>query len=386
MSRGSVLRSGTGWAIKYNIAPDPATGKRRQKFRRGFPTQKAAQAALNDALAQVARGDWIEPSRETVATFAGRWTATIAATVKPTTMEQYRRYLRLHVVPRIGGVPLSQVKPADLNGLYAELLENGRADGSGGLSPRTVRLVHAVLHRMFRDAVRWELIPRNPVDAADPPRQSGGKAHKLPVWTAEQLRTFLDAATAAEDPWVSLWTFLATTGARRAEALGLRWSDVDFDAGHCRIVQQVVLADGVLMIDTPKTTSSARPIALDTVTLSTLREHRRRQAEVRLAIGSGWHDLDLVWCRVNGEPLRPKRANELLKSSLRDVPVPPLSPHELRHTWATLALAAGIPAKVVADRLGHTRIGTTMDIYTHSTPAMHRDAAETVAAAIFGNR
>lgn len=384
MSQGSVFRSGKGWAIKYDGPPDPATGDRRQKLRRGFPTKKAAQDALSTAVSAVAHGMYLEPSQDTVSVFAGQWLTTIAATVKPTTLEQYRRYLKLHVVPRIGGLPLGQVSPRDLNMLYASLREHGRADGKGGLSVRTVRLVHAVVHRMFRDAVRWEQIPRNPADSADPPRATGGKAHKLPVWTAHELRTFLDACRASDDPWLSLWTFLATTGARRAEGLGLRWADIDFDAGHCRIVQQVVLADGVLMVDTPKTTSSARPIALDATTVAVLREHRRRQSEVRLMMGPGWHDHGLVWCRPTGEPLRPKRVNELLKGSLRGVDVPPLSPHGLRHTWATLALESGVPAKVVADRLGHTRIGTTLDIYTHSTPVMHRDAADTVAALIFG--
>lgn len=385
MSRGSVFHSGSGWAIKYDLAPDPATGKRRQKLRRGFPTKKAAQNALNTALASVATGVYVEPSRATVAEFADQWLDTISATVKPTTLEQYRRYLRLHVVRRIGGIPVGRVVPQDLNTLYADLLRSGRADGTGGLSRRTVRLVHAVVHRMFRDAVRWELAARNPADAADPPRSTSGKARKLPTWTAAQLREFLAACRAADDPWLPLWTFLATTGARRAEALGLRWSDIDLDAGHCRIVQQVVLADGVLMIDTPKTAPSARPIALDATTVAVLREHRRRQAEVRLAIGAGWTDHDLVWCRVNGEPMRPKRVNELLTASQRGVDVPKLSPHGLRHTWATLALESGVHAKVVADRLGHTRIGTTLDIYTHSTPVMHRDAADTVASLIFGN-
>lgn len=377
MSRGHVFKKGPTWKIKYDGPPDPATGARRQKWEGGFPTRKAAQAALNDALARISRGGYVEPSQQTVREFAADWHATIAPTVKATTLEQYGRYLRLHIVPNIGGVRLAQVTAADLNRMYAGLL-------ASGLSARTVRLVHAVVHRMFRDAAKWDLIGRNPAEAADPPRQPGGKTHKLTTWTASQLRDFLADCDQAHDPWRSLWTFLATTGVRRAEAIGLRWADVDLDRAVCRVVQQVVLVGGEVILDTPKTQASARPVTLDGRTVAALRQHRKEQNEHRLLMGAGWRDHDLVWCRETGEPLRPKRVNELLNGSIRRAGAAHISPHGLRHTWATLALEQGVHPKVVQERLGHTRIGTTMDIYTHSTPVMHRQAADDVAAAIFG--
>jgi integrase len=177
---------------------------------------------------------------------------------------------------------------------------------------------------------------------------------------------------------------LATTGARRGEVLGLRWTDVDLDAARAAIWQTVIAVQHRVQFGEPKTAKGRRTIDLDAVTVAALREHRKRQAAERLLMGEGWTDHGLVFCRVDGGPLHPERFSRTFTTRVRQLGVPPIRLHDLRHGWATLALADGVHPKVVQERLGHANIGITLDIYSHVTEALHTDAAERVVAAIFG--
>jgi integrase len=235
--RGSVGQAANG---TWFLIVDVGVGlDRRQTRRRGFATRKAAQAELTRILGTLEQRTYVVPKRQTLSAFlTDVWLPAIDHTVKPGTFESYRRNVRLHIAGRpIGRRPLQEVDPTELNALYASLLAGD--DMHRALGPRSVAYVAAILHRAFRDAIRWQAVIRNPTDAADPPRQSARK--EMQTWSGAQVRMFLDSVD--NDRLRGCWWLLANTGMRRGEVLGLRWEDVDFDAGTLRIVRTLITTD-----------------------------------------------------------------------------------------------------------------------------------------------
>jgi integrase len=211
----------------------------------------------------------------------------------------------------------------------------------------------------------------------------------MQTWTRDQLRTFL----AAEQPdrLYPAWVFLATTGVRRGEALGLRWADVDLEAGRAAIRQSVGAISGRVVVGKPKS-RKARVIDLDPTTITVLRSHKARQAQERLLLGAGYRDGGLVFCTELGEVLHPERFSRTFQRRVAaynrtagdGAALPMIRLHDLRHTWATLALGDGVHPKIVSERLGHSKIAITLDIYSHALPTIQREAADRVASLIFG--
>jgi integrase len=270
-----------------------------------------------------------------------------------------------------------------MHGLYAELLADGKqSNGGGGRSPRSVRYVHTIVHRALRDAVRWGRITRNSADAADPPRAAATVRPTMTTWTADQVRDFLEHT--AEHRLHAAFVVLATTGMRRGECLGLRWSDLDLTAGRVSIVQTVIAVNHEVRIGSPKTARGRRTVALDQGTVAVLRRHRQQMLAERLIMGAGFTDHGLVFCRPDGGPLHPERFSRTFMIEAARAGLPRIRCHNLRHTWATLALSAGEHPKVVQERLGHANVSITLDVYSHVTEGLHGDAASRVAMIIFG--
>lgn len=193
-----------------------------------------------DLLGKLDTGTYIETNRQTVADFVADWLPAIEPTVREATFYSYRRNITLHVLPYIGSMVLTKVDGGTLNGLYGRLLADGRRDRTGGLSARSAAYVHTIVHRAFKDAVRWGRLVRNPCDAADPPRSGLGSSPEAKAWDRDTLRRFLDRSKETDDRYYPAWVTLATTGARRGEVLGLRWSDLDPIGGRASIRQTVV--------------------------------------------------------------------------------------------------------------------------------------------------
>ncbi len=256
-------------------------------------------------------------------------------------------------------------------------------DDSKALNPSTVKAVHVVLHKAFAAAVKWERLAKKPVDHADPPRVAVEADH-MQTWTPAQLRTFLGFTEASADRNHALWVLLATTGMRRGETLGVRWQDVDLDAGRLRVLQTVLSINGKISVSEPKTARGRRPIALDPSTVAALREHRRRMLEERMLVGADHSDEGLVFHRPDGSALRPETVSATFLRRQAKLDLPRLTLKGLRHTWATIALEQGIHPKVVQERLGHSTINITIDIYSHVSPTMHDDAANQIANLILG--
>ena len=284
-----------------------------------------------------------------------------------------------YVIPRIGALKLQGLTPGKLNALYAELLLDGRRVAIGGLSPKTVRHVHTMLNKALKDAVRWGHLTTNPATRAEAPRPS---KPEMNVWDAVQLRAFL--AEVEGDRLSAAWLLLATTGMRRGEVLGLRWSDLDLDASRLSVVQTVTVVRRELAFSEPKTAKGRRSVALDSVTVDALRHHRRRQLEERVAWGEAWEDAGLVFTREDGTVIDPTRFTAWFQQHAHSAGLPRIRLHDLRHSYATAALTAGIPAKVVSERLGHANVSITLDTYSHVLPSLQADAANIVASLILG--
>ncbi|MEY2451482.1 MAG: hypothetical protein QOD92_1056 [Acidimicrobiaceae bacterium] len=365
------------WGFVVDAGTDPKSGKRRQVRRRGFKTKTDALAEL-DKIRQSSRDHtYVANTRQTLGDYLDEWLVTIESTLRPSTHHSYDKNVRIHVKPHIGAVKLQAVDGLVLNKLYGDL--------AAKLGPRTIRYVHAILHRAFKDAMKVGRLTRNPSDAATPPTASSVTAKPMATWTGEEVGKFLRSSAEANDRLVALWTFLVTTGVRRGEALGLRWEDVDLDEGRASIVQTVVITGKErLAFSSPKTAAGVRTVDLDPTTVRSLIEHRKRQAAGRLLVGPGWRDHGLVFTRANGDPLDPENVSRDFRARLKRWKMRPVRLHDLRHTWATLALKAGVPTKVVQERLGHSSPLITMKLYQHVMPGMGRDAADLVASMIFG--
>jgi integrase len=249
--RGSVVKRGSGYSVVVELDRDPATGKRRQKWHSGYRTRRDAERALAEMVDAVNRGSYVPKTRQTVGEFATEWLAAIEPTVRPATAYSYARNMKLHVLPYVGNAPLAAVDAGTLNSLYARLLADGRKDqAGGGLSPRSVRYVHTIIHRMLKDATRWGRLARNAADAADPPRSVSSHA-EMATWSGEETGRFLIGVR--DDRLAAAFVLLATTGARRGEVLGLRWADVDLDAGRAAIRQTVIAVHHQVQLGEPKT-------------------------------------------------------------------------------------------------------------------------------------
>lgn len=369
--RGSIFRRGNLYVVQVELDRDPVTGKRRREWHSGYPTRRDAEAARVEILGRLQRGEHVAPHKLTLGAFlVERWLPTRESQLAPSTFESYSHNVRRHIVPKVGSARLQGFSADVLTRFYAERLEHG-------LSARTVRYLHSIVHKALEDALSWGLVVRNVADATSPPSNRAAKAPPPKTWTASELSTFLDCVAGTRlEP---LWRLYATSGLRRGEALGLTWRDVDLDGGTIAITKARVSTECGVVDSSPKS-GRGRGIALDRGTVAALREHRKRQLEERLAWGPAYADEGYVFAREDGNPYSPDYITRAFRKAVKRAGVPKLTPHGLRHTWASLALVAGVNPKVVSERLGHATVSFTLDTYSHVLPGLQEDAAARVAA------
>jgi integrase len=382
MSTG-VYKRGKTWSYKVELGRNPVTGERRMKIVGGFPTSKKAQSARAVAVAHLATGAYVEPAKDTLREYLlDRWLPAIEARgLRSSTAYSYRMLIEKYCVPHLGHVPLQKVDGMAVTAMYVALGREGKVKSTGGLAPKTIRNLHGVLGKAFRDAVRWGVLVRNPIDAADPPRRADVE---MKSWTADQVGTFLRAAEA--DRLAGLWRLEAMTGMRRGELVALRWSDVDLDAGRLHVRQAAGVVTGVgVVVERPKTAKGTRSISLDEATRAALRQHRRRQLEERMAAGPAWVDTGLVFTHPDGTMFHPGRITKTFRLLLERAGLPPIRLHDMRHSHASLLLGNGVPVKVVSERLGHAQASVTLNVYQHVLPGADEEAAETAARLVLGD-
>jgi len=306
----------------------------------------------------------------------------MAARVRRSTFVSYRSNLRLHVLPTLGPVPIQAIEVDDLDHLYSELLRSGRSDGRGGLSPRTVRYIHTIVNRTLKDAMRWQLIETNVAALANAPNATETKPPPMATWTGPEVGTFL--AAISEHRLLPLFTLAFSTGLRRGEICGLEWGDLSADKSRMRIQRSVVSVDYELVEHPPKTRSGIRQVSLDHRTIEELTRWKRQQSIERLGAGPAWLETGRIFTKQDGVGVHPDFVSKVFARVQDGVGPPRLTFHQIRHTWATIALRAGVNPKVVAERLGHSSIQVTLDAYTHVSPELDLAAAEAVAELMYG--
>jgi len=318
-----------------------------------------------------------DTERDTLEAFLTRWLDATKANVRSNTWIRYGEYVRLHLVPTLGKTKLSGLRPEMLHRLYAAKLKEG-------LSPRTVHHLHTVLHTALTQAVRWGNVSRNVADAVDPPAVP---RHELVPPTPAEVARLLDSANASDDRFAPMWTVAVYSGCREGELLALQWHDVNLEHGSIAVRRTLISAKGgVPQFGDPKTSRSRRTVMLPSEAIAALRLQQARQNEDRHILGVDYASYDLVFASRTGTPLMSRNVIRAFKATLARAGLSSDTRiHDLRHAAATLMLSAGVHPKVVSERLGHSTIGITMDLYTHSVEGLDVDAAARMQRAVRGD-
>lgn len=425
--QGTVYARGKTWVYLIELGPDPLTGKRRRDYGSGFRSERDAWDALAEANSKLRSGTHVKRSSRTVAEFLEEWLTAVKISLKPTTYSNYRSYAEHYIIPIIGSRDLQDIEPETISRLYAHLLQSGRrrrdsnqimhdewkrqtargleprpralAEAAGvsysaavraaqryragrvpatynpGLEPRSVQTIHIMLNRALSDAKTWKYIETNP--AATAPRiRRERRGHS--VWTPQQLRAFLE--TASQDRLAAMWLMLATTGVRRSEIAGAQTELLDLDAMTITLWKTRVVAGGQAVESDGKSQRSRRTLALDRRTVDLLAQRVATLKAEKAAFDTDYNDNGLLFCWPDGRPLYPDTITEQFKRLVDRAALPPITLHSVRHTYATIALRAGVNPKIVSSRLGHATVAFTLDTYTEDVPELHHDAAESVSS------
>jgi len=354
------------------LGRDPKSGKKKQQWMSVKGTRKEAERRLAEVLHQLDTGGFVKPTELTVAGFLHQWLRDyVSHGVRPVSAQGYSQWIERHIIPELGKLKLIQLQPLHIQNFYHKLIENGRIDGNGGLSPQSVLHIHRLLHNALSHGVKWGIIGRNVADAVDPPRV---RQKQMKSMDAEGVNCLLEASR--ETIYHPLFHLAVFTGMRRSELLGLRWCDVDLDMATVSVTQVLHhLRNGQIVFLEPKTPRSKRQIDLPPTAVIALREHKQRKEVEYLMSGTPLSPEDLVFTNPEGKPLLPTSVTHAFTKMVRRIDLYGIRFHDLRHTHASLMLRQGVNIKALQERLGHSTITTTLDIYAHVTPGMQKEAA-----------
>jgi integrase len=387
--KGSIRkRYQNSWSLIVDLGyqTNPATGlqKRQQKWITFRGTKKQAQAKLTELLHALNRNEFVEPTKRTLGEWLTEW---LDKAIKPPARRQgtYATYAHViaHHVKRspIAGIRLQQLKATDLKRYYTDLT----------VGPSTQAQHHAILHSALKAATLEGLVTRNVASlvVGKPRVQRTHEDLLRQCWTADEARTFLKAAQAAGPQLAAFFTLAIETGMRKGELCGLKWVDVDLDGAKIRVVRQLLSPGPDVTFGVPKN-GRPRTIDLGADTVRLLRVHKRAQAELKMRNRAVYHDFDLMFAKEWGDlhnrqdslgkPLQKNNIGQReFARIVKAAGVRAITFHGLRHTCATLLFQAGVPVKVIQERLGHKRVEITLGIYAHVLPSMQKDAAARLA-------
>jgi integrase len=373
--RGHIReRSPNHWAIVLDMH-DPETGKRKRRWHSFVGTKRQAQVRCAELIAQLRDGAAVDPSRITLRQFLNRFEADwVAHHTSARTAERYASSLA-HVRRHLGERRLQALRSADLAAFYTTLARSG-------LAARTVRCVYAILRKSLGQAKAWGLVANNCADTVRPP---SAPDRELPILQPDRARELLEALRG--QPIYLVAAIALATGMRRNEILGLRWRDVDLDAGRLRVEQALeqTTAHGI-RIKAPKTRNGRRTISLPAHLVAELRTHWRAQQEQRLAMGAGKAPADSpVLATLDGRPLSPGAVSCAWIRAVAAAGMPEITLHSLRHTHASMLIASGMDVLTVSRRLGHASPTITLAVYGHLIHGADDRAAQIMEAA-FGSK
>ena len=430
----SVYQRGRTWSYRLDLDPDPVTGDRQRENKGGFDSDTEAWTAAMKSKARLEQGRHVKPSQRTVTQFLDEWLAVMQDTIKPSTYQNYVDYTEAYIKPAIGKRRLQDITVPVLNALYRRLLESGRSKPdnntkmheywtarkhyrnglgplpadiakacgtsiyaaqaaatrfrrgrvaqpkSAGLAPKTVKNVHRLLHRAFKDAVAWNYMTFNPAEHASLPRARRAGRNRPKPWTLGELAAWLRVALT--DRYAGMWVLAATTGMRRSELAGAERELLDLDNGTLTLEDTRVVVKGRATDSDGKSEDSRRTLSLDLFTVAALRRYVEMIEGERAAYGATYPDHGKLMCFEDGRRLHPDTVTRRFNRLVDQAGVRRIRLHDVRHTWATLARDLGVNGKIVTDRLGHANESVTQQIYTHKSIGQDRAAAEMIARTI----
>ena len=372
--RGSIVQRGRSWAII--VDERDASGRRRRRWHSHKGTRKSAEAECARLIAALNAGTHVDPTRETVSAFLDRWLEHMQGQVSSRSHERYTELARKNLAPLLGALALSKLQPAHISQAYAKALASGRRDGTGGLSARTVTHMHRVLHEALQQAVVWRLLANNPAAFVKPPKVQRAE---MKTYDLQQTAELLEALRGNR---MFIPTVLAgLCGLRRGEIAALRWRHVEFEAGHISIEHSAEQTHAGVRYKPPKS-GRARTVAMGATVAAELRAHRLAQVQALLSIGVRLTDDTFVVTQADGLPVQPNTLTHNWVIECARIGLPRIRFHDMRHTHATHLLASGVHSKVASERLGHSKVGLTLDTYSHVLPNMQADAAALVDDAL----
>jgi integrase len=375
-------RSPGAFELRYSLGTDPATGKRKIATATVRGTKKEAERELRRLLHAFDTGEHVAPNRVTVEQWLSTWLGAVREEVAPKTSERYGEIVHNFLNPALGNLPLTKLTPGHIQAAYNGWASGGRRDGkAGGLSPRTRGHIHRILSAALGRAVEQQLVARNPAEMFKK-RLPKVERREMATLTPEQSGTLLEAMRHSHVYWPVL--IALSTGMRRGEILALRWRNVDLECGNLRVVESLEQTRAGLRFKAPKS-EKTRSITLPAFAVEELRRLKRQQAERLLALGVRQGGETLLCGRQDGNPRLPQSltcefTSLLTRLKLRDFPR--IRFHDLRHSHATQLLSAGVHPKVAQERLGHSSIAMTIDLYSHVAPTMQEDAANRLDAVL----
>ena len=384
-NEGSIFQRSNGyWKAQITVGVDPATGKQKKRQFSGKTRGEVAKK-LTAALNGLQTGTYTEPTLLTLEKWLNDWLTGRKPHIAENTYSGYENAIRCHLSPTLGKIKLKDLKTRDIQTLLNSKLENGRVNGKGGLCPRTVKYIYDTLNTALLQAVKERIIPYNIADAVEIPKQT---KREMTTMTGAEIEVFFETVRNYQlnhhhtSPLFAAFYLDLSTGIRRGELLGLHWQEVDFEKKRVMIKTQLLRGKKRLYFSEPKTAKSKRTISINDSTIEILRDHKRRQNELRLSLGESYQDNGLVFCTDEGQPIDPRNFTRHFETLLGKAGLTHYRFHDVRHTFATIGLENGISPKTLQEMLGHSTFKTTMDTYSHVTPAMQKEEAATMETAL----
>ena len=362
---GSIRERSKGrWEIRVELGQGP-NGERKRKIVQFRGNKTEANKKLRELLTVQDKGLSLTTSKMTLGQFLAKWLDDYAEIrTSPRTVMGYREKVRNYLAPYLGHVAVDKLTPQHVQQLHSEMLDRG-------LSARTVLLAHRILSESLKHAVKWELLMRNVCDAVDPPKPQN---REMAAFDEIGVERFLEAA--ASHRYGPVFFLALYTGMRRSEVLGLRWTAVDLTAKTISVTEtlQRILGKGMMTLE-PKTDKSRRLVSLPPSAAALLTGLKVKQQEERLSLNLPWEESDYVFCLADGRPYSPDKVSLAFADLIKEAGLPHIRLHDLRHTHATMMLKNGVNPKIVSERLGHSSVVITLDIYSHVLPGLQEEAA-----------
>lgn len=377
----TVTRNGkqyTYWEARCTVGYDPGTGKQIQRSITG-QTQSEVAKRLKQMAVEVDRGTYQDPARITVGQWLDIWQKEYLGSVKPLTALNYAQHITNHIKPAMGALKLETLNTPTIQRFYNEL---GQPQGDRpGLSPKTVKNIHGVLHKALQQAVKIGYLRYNPVDACELPRIVGKEIKPL---DSEAMSAFIKAVKGHR--FEAVYLTMLFTGMRRGEVFGLTWDCVNLERGTIRVCKQLqkVPKQRAEFCMAPTKNSRSRTITVAPYVVEVLKQHKAKQDQARAEAGDIWQDNGFVFCNEIGEHLSPHTVYHNYKRLVESIGIPNARLHDLRHSYAVASLRAGDDIKTVQGNLGHATASFTLDVYGHITDEMKQASADRMQSYITG--